>query len=203
MTHNEAPLSVTFKPHGGYDAPLFTVRANDPIELVNYLNALAEGEAFDAMGRAQAALAAKFELGKGMGAVTEQAAPQQQAPVDHMAPTTPQPEWSTAPQQQAPAPVAPPQAAPGWGQPQQAAPAAAPAYATPPAPQAPPAGTIPGAPLIAGIPAKFIDKGSWKAFADPRPKQFTDAIPDSNKVNDPNHPGLAAGTHKFWQFVRN
>lgn len=195
MTHNEAPLSVTFKPHGGYDAPLFTVRANDPNELVGYLNALAEGEAFDAMGRAQASLTAKFELGKGVSATTEQ-----QAPADHMAPTTPQPEWS-APQQQAP-PVAPPQAAPQWGQAQQAAPAAA-APAAPPAPQAPPAGSIPGAPLIAGIPAKFIDKGSWKAFADPRPKTFTDAIPDSNKTNDPNHPGLAAGTHKFWQFVRN
>lgn len=74
---------------------------------------------------------------------------------------------------------------------------AAPAY-TPPAPaqNSAPAGV----PMILGIPAKWIDKGSWKAWADPRPQHETG--PEKLKTEDENHPGLAGGTHKFWKFVR-
>jgi hypothetical protein len=73
--------------------------------------------------------------------------------------------------------------------------APAPAYAAPAAAAAPA-----GVPLILGIPAKWIDKGSWKAWADPRPQHETG--PEKLKTDDPNHPGLAGGTHKFWKFVR-
>ena len=68
------------------------------------------------------------------------------------------------------------------------------------APAAAPAAAAPGVPMILGIPAKWIDKGSWKAWADPRPQHETG--PEKLKTDDPNHPGLAGGTHKFWKFVR-
>lgn len=196
MPYNEAPFSVNFKPHGGYDAPLITVRAESEQELAGKLNALAASDVFDAVGRAQGTLAAKFELGKQLGATTE-------AP--HMQATTPQPEWSQQQQQQA----APPQQQPPqqsadpntWGQQQQQQPPQQ--YQQPPqqAAYAPPQpqGT-PGAPLILGMPAKLIDKGKWKAWADPRPMNVTDNMHE--KTDDPNHPGLAAGTHKFWAFLR-
>lgn len=87
-----------------------------------------------------------------------------------------------------------PQSAPqyGGGTMAQAAPAQAPVAA---------AAAVPaGVPLILGIPAKWIDKGSWKAWADPRPQHETG--PEKLKTDDANHPGLAGGTHKFWKFVR-
>ena len=72
-----------------------------------------------------------------------------------------------------------------------------PAYApAPPAASAAPAGV----PLVCGIPAKWIDKGNWKAWADPRPQHETG--PEKLKTDDENHPGLAGGSHKFWRFVR-
>jgi hypothetical protein len=94
----------------------------------------------------------------------------------------------------------------------QSAPVAEPAYAggsmaapAAPAPQqyAPPAAAPAapaGVPLILGIPAKWIDKGTWKAWADPRSQAETGN--DKLKTDNENHPGLAAGTHKFWRFVR-
>ena len=95
--------------------------------------------------------------------------------------------------------INPPQSAPApqYGGGTMAAVATAPAY-TPPAPAA--ASAPAGVPLINGIPAKWIDKGSWKAWADPRPQHETG--PEKLKTDDENHPGLAAGSHKFWKFVR-
>jgi hypothetical protein len=75
---------------------------------------------------------------------------------------------------------------------------AAPAYTAPAAPVAPAAPA--GVPLILGQPAKWIDKGNWKAWADPRPQHETG--PEKAKTDNENHPGLAGGTHKFWRFVR-
>jgi len=78
---------------------------------------------------------------------------------------------------------------------------AAPVQYQAPAQYAPaPAAAAPGVPTILGVPAKWIDKGSWKAWADPRPQSQTG--PEMLKTDDPNHPGLAGGTHKFWKFVR-
>lgn len=90
----------------------------------------------------------------------------------------------------------------------QAAPVAMPAYnggtmaAAPTYTPAPPvaAAAPAGVPLVLGIPAKWIDKGNWKAWADPRSQAETGN--DKLKTDDENHPGLAAGTHKFWRFVR-
>lgn len=77
--------------------------------------------------------------------------------------------------------------------------AAVPAVAYSPAPPVAPAAPA-GVPLVCGIPAKWIDKGTWKAWADPRGQHETGN--DKLKTDDENHPGLAGGTHKFWRFVR-
>ena len=93
------------------------------------------------------------------------------------------------------APVSTP--APAYAPPVQQYAAPAQQYApAPPAAAAAPAGV----PLVLGIPAKWIDKGNWKAWADPRGQNETG--PDKLKTDDENHPGLAGGSHKFWRFVR-
>lgn len=51
-------------------------------------------------------------------------------------------------------------------------------------------------------PAKLIDKGTWKAWADPRPQAATAHLGKDANTDDPQHPGLVAGTHKFWKFIR-
>ena len=96
------------------------------------------------------------------------------------------------------APVSTP--APAYAGGSLAAPVAA--YAPPAQQYAAPAATSApaGVPLVLGIPAKWIDKGNWKAWADPRGQNETG--PDKLKTDDENHPGLAAGSHKFWRFVR-
>jgi hypothetical protein len=57
--------------------------------------------------------------------------------------------------------------------------------------------------MVAGMPAKLVSgssaRGPWQAWADPRPKDATDHMA---KTDDVNHPGLAAGTHKLWKFIR-
>jgi hypothetical protein len=64
-------------------------------------------------------------------------------------------------------------------------------------------GGTPGAPLVAGMPAKLVEgtsaKGKWQAWADPRPKDQTDHM---QKTDDVHHPGIIAGTHKLWKFIR-
>lgn len=60
--------------------------------------------------------------------------------------------------------------------------------------------------MVLGMPAKMVTgnsaKGPWRAWADPRPKEATQHISRDNRTDDPNHPGLAAGTHSFWAWVR-
>lgn len=215
MPYTEAPFSVNFKPGTGYDAPMLTVRADTVQELEGKLNELANGGVFDSVGRAAAAFKGKYELGGQLGAQT----------VDHMTPTTPPPAWSgvdpnspaaqQAPPQQQYGQPAQPQQAQQWGQgaeyPQQQQQSAPAQYGQPqqqqygqppqsaPAPQAPP---VPGAPLILGMPAKLIDKGSWKAWADPRPQNMTQHLTKDQNTEDPNDPGLANGTRKFWKFIK-
>jgi hypothetical protein len=57
--------------------------------------------------------------------------------------------------------------------------------------------------MVAGMPAKLVSgssaRGPWQAWADPRPKEATDHM---TKTDDVNHPGLAAGSHKLWKFIR-
>jgi hypothetical protein len=169
---NEAKFTATIKLGPGYEAPWLVVRSNDAAEHELDLQTVERNGTFATLGRVAAGAAAQYNLGKGLGAQTIA------APV-----STPEPQYAggtQAPQQQyqAPAPVA------AYQPPAAAAPAGAPA----------------GVPLILGIPAKWIDKGSWKAWADPRGQHETG--PDKLKTDDENHPGLAQGTHKFWRFVR-
>lgn len=50
-------------------------------------------------------------------------------------------------------------------------------------------------------PAKLIDKGSWKAWADPRPMNATQHLGKDDTTKDPQDPGLVAGTKKFWLYI--
>ena len=167
----ETKLRATIKAGGGYDAPWLTVGSDDPAELELLLQAVEHNATFATVGRLSSMFNAQFELGKGLGAKGINA------------------------------PVSAPAPAYAGGTMAETVPAVAtapnPGYApTPPAAPAAPAGV----PLVLGQPAKWIDKGSWKAWADPRGQQFTGI--DKLKTDDENHPGLAAGTHKFWRFVR-
>lgn len=204
MTFSEAPLSVNFKPGKDFDAPLLTIRATTPEELEQRINGVAQGALFGAIVNAQTGFKAAYTVSDVLGGVA-QSAPAPQA----------------APAQAVPAVLAPnqggfPEAGP-WGgnagpstpiAPQQAYAQAAAAGA----PAAAPAASA-GAPFIPafGMSATFRSgqsaRGPWSAYFDPRPKAVTDAIPAdyTGKVpstDDVNHPGLAAGTHKFSKFIR-
>ena len=194
MTHAEAPLSVNFKPNKEYDAPLLTVRGIESPELVQRIHGLEAAGVFLAVADADAKFKAAYAASPGAQVAAQVLGAQ---PVAVEAPVA------------APAPVANPYAQP-------AAPAApaAPAYQAPaPAAPAQPAAASAGAPFIPafGQAAVFRSgqsaRGPWSAYFDPRPKQVTDAIPVDHTgkqptTDDVNHPGLAAGTHKFSKFIR-
>lgn len=195
---SEAPLSVNFKPGVGYDAPQLTIRGADPVSLKQRV----EGSASSGLFESIATAAEQFKAAYG----TPSGAAQNVQQVLAATPVA------------APAPVAvvtdgwAAQPTPAWGA---QAPQAAPVqqYAAPaPAPAANPAASA-GAPFIAafGQAATFRSgqsaRGAWSAYMDPRPKQVTDALPvdHTGKVpstDNENHPGLAAGTHKFTKFIR-
>lgn len=166
----EYKFRATLKAGTGFDAPWLTIGSDDPAELEMLLQVLEGNTTFATLGRLAKNFAGQFNLGHGLEARGLDA-PQS-------APAMPQYNGGTL-----------------------AATQAAPAYTAPaPAPAAPAAGAPAGVPMILGVPAKWIDKGSWKAWADPRPQHETG--PEKLKTDDPNHPGLAGGTHKFWKFVR-
>lgn len=198
--HNEAPLSVTFKPNGD---PLITVRGSNPDELNFHLQALGNGLS-QAIASGQAAVNAGFAGGA-------QSAPQQAAPQPLLQGDPPQQYYQQAAaqgyQQQQQAAQQPPQQD-QWSnspsdaqwqqnnppqQPQQ--PQADPGY-QPAQPQ--------GAPMVLGMPAKFVEGNKngrkWRAWADPRPKEQTANI--SERTDNPNDPRLAQGTATFWAFIR-
>lgn len=186
-----APLTTTIK-LPGVAAPWVVIRSENSAQLDAQLNELMANGVGATLGRAQDMLEAQYNTGKGLearavnapvdtGAFTQQAA---------QAGYHPQPE--AQPQQyQQPAPQAQYQQAPP--QQQYQAPA--------PAPQA--QGATPGAPLVAGMPAKLVSGNKngrqWQAWADPRPKEVTEHM---QRTDDPNHPGLAQGTHSLWKFIR-
>lgn len=203
---NEAPITLTLKLEG-VNAPWVVIRANDPNQAQQYLDAVAAGGLGDAIARAESGLQSAYNVNKGLGGVTEAAptgnpfAPagnnqpaawdQQQAPQATIQQAPPQ----NFPQYQEPVPshqgFQQPQ---GYQQPQQAAPQQS--FA--------PQGGAPGAPLVQGVPAKLVQSKPgaakvWQAWADPRPAAQTDHM---QKTDDPNHPGLNAGTHKLWAFIR-
>ena len=197
MTENtDARLTATLKSGKGYEDAWLVVRADSPVEMQSMLDALTNNGFGAVLGKADAAFKAEFIAGKGLGA-TPIEAPQNPAP-----PAQQENPWaaSVPPQQQA----APAQQDPWGGYNQQA---------QAPAQQAQPqqAGNFGGddAPFLSGLgmQAKIItgvskktDK-AWRAAADPRSQQQTQGI--AERTDDPNHPGLAAGTHTFWKFLRD
>lgn len=187
----EAPLTTTLKAPGANN-PWMVIRSEGSVHLSQQLSELQANGTFADIARANEAFIAHFNVGAILGA----------RPAD--APT------STGA-------FTPPAAAPAAPSQEElfaqflAAQGGAPlpggvAVAAPPAPApaaAPPAGGTPGAPMVAGMPAKLVSgtsaRGAWQAWADPRPKDATDHMA---KTDDVNHPGLAAGTHKLWKFIR-
>lgn len=206
MTFTEAPLSINFKPGKDFDAPLLTIRANTPEELEQRVNGVSQGPLFGAIVNAQTGFKAAYNVANVLGGVSEsapapQAAPQAAAPAQGGFPEASP--WGGNPGPAAQAPQQQYMAAAAAG-------AAAGGYT--PQPAATPAASA-GAPFIPafGMSATFRSgqgpRGPWSAYFDPRPKAVTDAIaPDHTgkapSTDDVNHPGLAAGTHKFAKFLR-
>lgn len=194
---SEAPLSVNFKPGTGYDAPQLTIRAADPVSLKQRVEGSAGSGLFESIATAANQFKAAYGTPSGAAETVQQVLAA--TPVAAPAPAPAQADgWAAQP-------------TPAWGAAPQAAPAAAQQYAAP-APAANPAASA-GAPFIAafGQAATFRSgqsaRGAWSAYMDPRPKQVTDALPvdHTGKVpstDNENHPGLAAGTHKFTKFIR-
>lgn len=197
MTENtDARLTATLKTGKGYEDAWLVLRADNPVEMQSMLDAITSNGLGAVLGKADAAFKAEFIAGKKLGA-TPIEAPQNPAP-----PAQQENPWaaSVPPQQQ----QAPAQQDPwgGYGQQAQA-----------PAQQAQPqqAGNFGGddAPFLPGLgmQAKIVAGVSkktnkpWRAAADPRPQNMTQGI--TERTDDPNHPGLAAGTHTFWKFLRD
>lgn len=185
----EAPITTTLKAPGA-NAPWIVIRSDDTSQLHQQLAEIQHNGTFAELARANEAFAAHYTTGAILGARPVD------APVSTGAFTPPATATAVAPA--APAapedPMAALQAQLAALQAAQAAPAAAPAA---------PAGGTPGAPMVAGMPAKLVSgtsaKGTWQAWADPRPKDATDHMA---KTDDVNHPGLTQGTHKLWKFIR-
>lgn len=207
MTSTESPLSVTFKPHTGFDAPLLTIRADSPDQLVERLNLIQSNDLLAATGRVANMFGAQFNLGKGVGGQhvnnpdgsgggsAPVAAPPAPAPVAPPAPVDP---WGGASAAQGVPPQAQQYQPAGLMPPQQQ-------YPQPVAQAAPAAPTPPGAPLVLGQPAQYKEGVSaktgktWRKWSDPRPWRDIAELQDTDQAN---HPGLAAGTHRFTAWIR-
>lgn len=225
--YTEAPLTTTIKGESNND-PWIVIRSENGEHLEAQLLELENGPVLVTLGRVLSTLRGKINIGRGLEAKPTE--PQTTAgafkannfpPVAAPAATpAPAPAAARAP---AAAPAAPaPAAADPWATPAQpAAPQGwgtgpADPWATPgtpagpaaaaPQPQGLPAGpaATPGAPVILGMSARMVSgsnsRGPWHAWGDPRPQSVTEPI--SQETDDPNHPGLAAGTHKYWTWIR-
>ena len=173
----EAPLTTTLKAPGA-NSPWVVIRSDSTTQLAQQLAELQANTTFADLARANEAFPAHFTVGAVLGARGVNAPADTGAFQQPHAPAEPEPTQQylpPAPQQYAP-PVQQYQA---------------------------PAASTPGAPMVAGMPAKLItgSKGDrqWQAWADPRPKEATDHM---TKTEDVNHPGIAAGTHKLWKWIR-
>jgi hypothetical protein len=192
MSENDAvaPLTTTIK-LPGVSAPWIVVRSENSAQLDAQLNELMANGVGATLGRAQDMIEAQYNTGKGLGARAVD------APVDTGAYAPPAQQYQQ-PQVQPAAPI-------GYAQPQEQPqyqqPAPQQQYQQPAAPA--PQGATPGAPMVAGMPAKLVSGNKngrqWQAWADPRPKEVTEHM---QRTDDPNHPGLAQGTHSLWKFIR-
>lgn len=172
-------INISLKLDG--QKPWVTVYGDTPAEVAAIMEQITALGIGSIAGATVASLQSGFEVGGQLGGEQVASIPVAQPPA---------PQQFPAPQQAYAAPAAP---APAQ---QYAAPAPA------PAPQA--AGMAQG-PLILGQPAKLVQSKpgaarAWSAWADPRPQAVTAHI--TEKTNDPNDPGLAAGIKTFWQFIR-
>lgn len=186
----EAPITTTLKAPGA-NAPWMVIRSENTSQLNAQLSEIQANGIFAILAGANEAFAAHFTVGGILGAKPVDAPVNTGAFAPPAAPAAPTQEEQfaafLAAQNTAGLPTAAPAAAP-------TAPATAAQYG---------GGGTPGAPMVAGMPAKLVSgssaKGPWQAWADPRPKDATDHM---TKTDDPNHPGLLAGSHKLWKFIR-
>jgi hypothetical protein len=196
LTENtEAALTATFKAGKDFDAPWLVVRADNPPQLVAYIESIQQGGLAAILAAAAKDFHGVYQMGHQLGATP--AAPVQQAPVQQPV-AAPQ----AAPQQQGGFPQAP-----QWGGQQQPA-QQAPAYQQPVAPPAqaatPAEGPlIPGLGMTAKVKTGFAKTGPkvgqpWTRFEDPRPWA---QIKDLAKTKDINDPGIAAGTARYEAYA--
>jgi hypothetical protein len=190
----EAPITTTLKAPGA-NSPWLVLRSENTVQQAAQLQEIRANGIFALLAEANEAFAAHFTVGGILGA----------KPLD-----APQDTGAFAPQQVT-APAAPSQqelfAQFMAAQNPAGLPTAQPLPSGPTAPvtaaQYGGGGGTPGAPLVGGMPAKLVEgtsaKGKWQAWADPRPKDQTDHM---QKTDDVNHPGINAGTHKLWKFIR-
>lgn len=189
---NEAPITTTLKAPGA-NAPWLVLRSENTVQQAAQLQEIRANGIFALLAEANEAFAAHFTVGAILGA----------KPID-----APQNTGAFAP----PAPAAPAakteqELFAEFMAAQNVPPAQQIQSYVPPAPAPQYAGgsaaATPGAPIVAGMPAKLVSgssaKGPWQAWADPRPKEATDHM---QKTDDVNHPGLNAGSHKLWKFLR-
>lgn len=187
----DAPYIVTIFAGPEAGAPSVQVRADDEQTLELRIQALLANGTFASMGRAAADIAAQYNVGRGLGGSTLN------APVNAV---VPEPEEKKYPGvKRSPAPRIDRQEEPPAAEP---TPASTGFFGG--NQEAPPAN--PEAPILAGIgPAKLVKSKPgaprpFTAWADPRPYDVTVNI--MNKTSDPNDPGLAAGTKKFWLIIQ-
>lgn len=189
-------MSVNFKPAAGFDAPMLTIRASDPVSLKTRIEGVGGAGIFESIANADSQFKAAYGTPSGGAQTAQQVLGATPVAAPAPAPAPAADGWAAQP-------------TPAWGQAPAAAPQAAPVAQ---APAANPAASA-GAPFIPafGQAATFRSgqsaRGAWSAYMDPRPKQITDALPvdHTGKVpstDNENHPGLAAGTHKFTKFIR-
>lgn len=198
MSNNtEAPISVTFRVGKGHDAPLFTVRGDDPTDFQMKINALSENGVGTVLGDFHKHLIGTYNVGNIIGG----------EPVNAPTNGTPQPEPAQQGQQAQSGPwqaggqsQGQPAGGNGWGQPPQG-------QQAPQTQQAQPGSDFntTNGPIVLGQPAKLVNGvgrngRAWAAWADPRPREATDHI--TAKTDDPNDPRLVAGQAKFWQWKR-
>jgi hypothetical protein len=192
----EAPLTTTIKAPGA-NAPWIVIRSENTSQLSQQLAEVQANTTFADLARAQEAFNAHFTVGAVLGG-RGVAAP---ADTGAFAPPAPAPVAAAPTQEEQFAAFLAAQNTAGMAT---AAPAAAPTAPVTAAQYGGGGGdSTPGAPLVGGMPAKLVSgssaRGPWQAWADPRPKEATDHM---QKTDDPYHPGLSAGTHKLWKFIR-
>lgn len=196
--YTEAPYTATLKSSGDFDSAWLVVRGENEVEIQSRLSAITTNGLAAVLAQADQAFKGSFQVGSHLGGTPvdppQNAAPAQ-AQQSHSAPAPQAPPadqnpWGVS----APAQTQQPTQDNPWGQPQQQQPQAASTFEAQP-------------PMVLGMPARKVSKVSaktgkpWTAWADPRPKSATEHIQE--RTDDPAHPGLAAGTHTFWQFVRD